>query len=213
MACVRLSCGTCGYAIVAGRRRPVGGGHGRYAAGLDPVMGSIVRNPALPNRVPPTAVPAEARGVYAVTRHPMMWAFTLWGICHIAVYPVAANIIVASAIIILALSERRCRIARRRRSSPTLGLIGKGRPAIGRLARLSPVGRGSAVSACTRSPVVSFYGSPQPGRTFLSPTGRRAFGAGCSGDYPAHAYVGACARKSVASTIAIGPKVSPGPFR
>jgi uncharacterized membrane protein len=67
------------------------------------LMGSIVRNPALPNPGPPTAVPAEARGVYAVTRHPMMWAFALWGICHIAVYPVAANIIVASAIIILAL--------------------------------------------------------------------------------------------------------------
>jgi uncharacterized membrane protein len=67
------------------------------------LMGSIVRNPALPNPRPPTAVPAEARGVYAVTRHPMMWAFALWGICHIAVYPVAANIIFAAAIIILAL--------------------------------------------------------------------------------------------------------------
>ena len=33
----------------------------------------------------------------------MMWAFALWGICHIAVYPVTANIIVATAIIILAL--------------------------------------------------------------------------------------------------------------
>ena len=32
-----------------------------------------------------------------------MWSFALWGICHIAVYPVAANIIVAAAIIILAL--------------------------------------------------------------------------------------------------------------
>ena len=48
------------------------------------LMGSIVRNPALPNPGSPTAVPAEARGVYAVTRHPMMWAFALWGICHIA---------------------------------------------------------------------------------------------------------------------------------
>ena len=67
------------------------------------LIGSIVRNPALPNPGPPTAVPAEARGVFAVTRHPMMWAFALWGICHIAVYPVAANIIVAAAIIILAL--------------------------------------------------------------------------------------------------------------
>ena len=67
------------------------------------LMGSIVRNPALPNPGSPTAVPAEARGVYAVTRHPMMWAFALWGICHIAVYPASANIILAAAIIILAL--------------------------------------------------------------------------------------------------------------
>jgi uncharacterized membrane protein len=59
------------------------------------LMGSIVRNPAFPNPGPPTAVPAEARGVYAITRHPMMWAFALWGICHIAVYPAAANIILA----------------------------------------------------------------------------------------------------------------------
>jgi len=67
------------------------------------LMGSIIRNPALPNPGSPAPVPAEARCVYAVTRHPMMWSFALWGICHIAVYPVAANIIVAAAIIILAL--------------------------------------------------------------------------------------------------------------
>lgn len=67
------------------------------------LMGSIIRNPALPNPGSPNPVPAEARGVFAVTRHPMMWSFALWGICHIAVYPVAANIIVAAAMIILAL--------------------------------------------------------------------------------------------------------------
>jgi len=67
------------------------------------LMGSIVRNPALPNPGSPTSMPAEARGVFAITRHPMMWAFALWGICHIAVYPVAPNIIVSAAIIILAL--------------------------------------------------------------------------------------------------------------
>ena len=55
------------------------------------LMGSIVRNPALPNPGSPTPVPVEARGVFAVTRHPMMWAFALWGICHIAVYPVAGE--------------------------------------------------------------------------------------------------------------------------
>jgi uncharacterized membrane protein len=67
------------------------------------LMGSLVRNPALPNLGSPTAVPAVARGVFAVTRHPMMWSFALWGMCHIAVYPMASNIIVAAAIIVLAL--------------------------------------------------------------------------------------------------------------
>jgi uncharacterized membrane protein len=67
------------------------------------LMGSLVRNPALPHPGSPAEVPAEARGVYAITRHPMMWSFALWGLCHIAVYPVAANVILAVAIIVLAL--------------------------------------------------------------------------------------------------------------
>lgn len=66
------------------------------------LMGSLLGNPALPG--PPTATaPAAARGVFSITRHPMMWAFALWGLCHIAVYPIAANIIVAVAIIVLSL--------------------------------------------------------------------------------------------------------------
>jgi uncharacterized membrane protein len=67
------------------------------------LMGSFVRNPAFPNLGSSNPSPGEARGVYAVTRHPMLWAFALWGACHIAVYPVAANIIVSLAIIVLAL--------------------------------------------------------------------------------------------------------------
>jgi uncharacterized membrane protein len=66
-------------------------------------MGSLVRNPALVTGGAPAAVPGEARGVYAVTRHPMMWAFALWGLVHIAIYPVAANIVLAGAMIVLAL--------------------------------------------------------------------------------------------------------------
>ena len=65
------------------------------------LMGSVVRNPALPGGT--GAVPDEARGVFAITRHPMMWSFALWGACHIAVYPLPANIVVALAIIVLAL--------------------------------------------------------------------------------------------------------------
>lgn len=67
------------------------------------LMGSFIRNPALPSPGVAAVVPAEARGVFAVTRHPMMWAFALWGACHIAVYPLAANIVLALAIIVLAL--------------------------------------------------------------------------------------------------------------
>ena len=65
------------------------------------LLGSLVRNPALPG--PKLATVPEARGVFAITRHPMMWAFALWAICHIAVFPVGKNIILAAAIIVLAL--------------------------------------------------------------------------------------------------------------
>ncbi|EXS68673.1 MFS transporter [Sphingobium sp. Ant17] len=67
------------------------------------LLGSLVGNPAMPNPDGAMAVPAEARGVFAITRHPMLWAFALWGLAHIMVYPVAANIIVSVAIILLAL--------------------------------------------------------------------------------------------------------------
>lgn len=66
------------------------------------LLGSFVRNPALPGAAA-SAATAQARGVYGVTRHPMMWAFALWGVCHILVYPVAKNFILAGAIIVLAL--------------------------------------------------------------------------------------------------------------
>ncbi|QOL51560.1 NnrU family protein [Massilia litorea] len=66
------------------------------------LLGSLIRNPALPGAAR-SAATAEARGVYGITRHPMMWAFAIWGACHILVYPVEKNIIVAGAIIVLAL--------------------------------------------------------------------------------------------------------------
>lgn len=67
------------------------------------LMGSVIRNPALPTGGAPAAVPAEARGVFSITRHPMMWSVALWGLCHVAVYPVAKNIILAFSMIFLAL--------------------------------------------------------------------------------------------------------------
>lgn len=67
------------------------------------LLGSLIRNPALPTGGQPAALPDAARGVYAVTRHPMMWSFALWGLCHIAVFPITRNIVLATALIVLAL--------------------------------------------------------------------------------------------------------------
>ena len=84
------------------------------------LMGSIIRNPALPTGGAPTKFPDTARGVFAITRHPMMWAFALWGLCHIAVYPVMKNIIVASAVIVLALAGAALQDRKKERSQPDL---------------------------------------------------------------------------------------------
>lgn len=67
------------------------------------LMGSLIGNPALPSPGTPGAAPAEARGVFAITRHPMLWSFTLWGVAHILVFPTLANMIVAKAVILLSL--------------------------------------------------------------------------------------------------------------
>lgn len=66
------------------------------------LLGSLIRNPALPG-ASKSAATATARGVYAVTRHPMMWAFAIWGASHILVYPIAKNVILSGAIVVLAL--------------------------------------------------------------------------------------------------------------
>lgn len=66
------------------------------------LLGSLIRNPAMPGAT--NAASAQARGVYGITRHPMLWAFAIWGVVHILVFPVAKNIIVAVAIIVLSLA-------------------------------------------------------------------------------------------------------------
>jgi uncharacterized membrane protein len=67
------------------------------------LAGSLVGNPALPKPGAPAVAPGSARGVYAVTRHPMLWSFAIWGLAHILVYPISKTFIIASAIIILSL--------------------------------------------------------------------------------------------------------------
>jgi uncharacterized membrane protein len=84
------------------------------------LMGSLIRNPALPTGGRPVSIPEAARGVFAVTRHPMMWSFALWALCHIAVFPVARNIIVATAIVVLALVGAALQDRKKERIQPEL---------------------------------------------------------------------------------------------
>jgi len=84
------------------------------------LMGSLIRNPALPTGGRPGAFPDTARGVFAVTRHPMMWSIALWGLCHIAVFPVAKNVILAAAMVILALVGAALQDRKKERLQPEL---------------------------------------------------------------------------------------------
>jgi uncharacterized membrane protein len=84
------------------------------------LMGSLIRNPALPTGGRSNAFPDTARGVFAITRHPMMWSFALWGLCHIAIFPVAKNIILAGAMVILALVGAALQDRKKERLQPDL---------------------------------------------------------------------------------------------
>ncbi len=82
------------------------------------LMGSLIGNPAMPDPEGKIGVPAEAKGVFAITRHPMLWSFALWGVAHIIVYPVAKNIIVAVAIIVLSLVGAALQDSKKKRLKP-----------------------------------------------------------------------------------------------
>lgn len=66
-------------------------------------VGSLLGNPALPDPTGRERQAPEPRGVFSITRHPMMWGFALWGITHIIVFPMPQNIVLAGSIVALAL--------------------------------------------------------------------------------------------------------------
>lgn len=66
-------------------------------------MGSLIGNPALPAPHAARDAAATPRGVFAITRHPMMWGFALWAFAHVLVMPTTAQIILSATIIFLAL--------------------------------------------------------------------------------------------------------------
>jgi uncharacterized membrane protein len=64
------------------------------------LVGSLIGNPALPGM--PVAE-KEPRGVFAVTRHPMMWSFAVWAFAHALVWPQPSVLVLTAGIALLAL--------------------------------------------------------------------------------------------------------------
>ncbi|NJO14029.1 MAG: MFS transporter [Rhizobiales bacterium] len=67
------------------------------------LAGSYAGNPALPTPMAETQARAEPKGVFRVTRHPMMWAFGLWAASHMALFWSTRTMITALAMGFLAL--------------------------------------------------------------------------------------------------------------
>lgn len=67
------------------------------------LAGSFIGNPALPTPLAEAQAMAEPRGVFRVTRHPMMWAFGLWAISHLVLFWSTRTMITAGAMGVLAL--------------------------------------------------------------------------------------------------------------
>lgn len=65
--------------------------------------GSLIGNPALPLPGAEKQARAEPKGVFTITRHPMMWGFALWALSHILLHWSWRTTITATAIGLLAL--------------------------------------------------------------------------------------------------------------
>lgn len=66
-------------------------------------LGSLRGNPAFPNPGAPKPVTRAPAGVFAVTRHPMMWGFALWALSHLVLWWSWRTLIVATTVLLLAL--------------------------------------------------------------------------------------------------------------
>jgi uncharacterized membrane protein len=67
------------------------------------LVGSFVGNPALPAPGALAAATRAPKGVFAITRHPMMWSFAIWALVHLMIAPSVRNHVLMPAILILAL--------------------------------------------------------------------------------------------------------------
>ena len=76
--------------------------------------GSYVGNPAMPMPGAEEAARAEPKGVFAITRHPMMWGFALWAASHLLLYYTWRTMITAVAMGFLALVGARMQDRKKR---------------------------------------------------------------------------------------------------
>ena len=67
------------------------------------LAGSLLGNPALPTPMAQDQARAEPKGVFTVTRHPMMWGFGLWALSHMVLFWSTRTMITAFAMGFLAL--------------------------------------------------------------------------------------------------------------
>ncbi len=67
------------------------------------LAGSLIGNPALPTPKAEEQARAEPRGVFRVTRHPMMWGIALWAASHILIWWSWRTVVTALAMGFLAL--------------------------------------------------------------------------------------------------------------
>jgi uncharacterized membrane protein len=65
------------------------------------LVGSFLGNPSLVGSRGPSGGP---RGVFAITRHPMMWSFATWAAVHLMILAQPKSLVFDSTIIILALA-------------------------------------------------------------------------------------------------------------
>ena len=84
-------------------------------AGAILFAGSLFGNPALPQPNADSLAQRPATGVFAITRHPMMWGFALWALVHIAVNPTLPSLILSLSILVTALVGARGQDFKKRR--------------------------------------------------------------------------------------------------
>jgi uncharacterized membrane protein len=79
------------------------------------LAGSLFGNPALPTPQAEEQARAEPRGVFRVTRHPMMWGIGLWALSHIVLFANWRSVVTAFAMGLLALVGARLQDAKKER--------------------------------------------------------------------------------------------------